>query len=827
MHQESEPPGERLDPLAEEIPMLRNPGRALVAMLVAFAPMPAVRGADNLRTLEPAEVMSGVRDYGFLWWADGWRGRSENGGKVLCVRTGNYGLALDVERLRLLHLGAISEASPADRAVAEDNATIMNLPAADLDIAVELGGVRYRPVGVESPNRDALVYPVRLIESGRWLQRFDVERLIFENDKKERLDADARLEVVAWPDLVSFSVELKPRGDLGNREIRISCRLAEEGSGASTTSSVGHARTGQTITEILVKSFGTPAGTARVEATRPDGAAIPVELARAAGWYRLVLPTESWDPVTDPDHLERVRLKVQNPDDQESVVRLLFAKDDGFAGITGMTPMIRDVDGFPTGLAVQVSKNWHQRAGRSFLYQGPWFHGFTLLRLPPKSQVELEFAMTYARWGGVPAASHAQLCLIGWGTNQRWDQAAIGSWGESICYDPDICLNRSMIDDIRPLMVWGMNQSKAKWTWTNNVGGGDFLVYVDPNGTRQYLTRMRAWYASHGPNLTDVTYAGVSADGAIAARLNVLTPRSDDVNRAIHRIRYDVLKPTPFRRLAFYQVGADNYNDHQFTTLARGDATGLAEEWEPPRGGRRYSRTGIACSGETPWFSLHGAVNRDDKGGAWANRGLVIRKWSARLGRQPVNAPTSAVFGTENRFPSANLELTPPPGLTELQPGDFVEAVLELVIMPVSAEDYYGPNSALSGALRSGENTWKMLLREATGNSLTVDSASGRVVNSWPLVIAVDARGSAEVVLNGGLGYVPVTFGRLSSYRDYELWFVVGQGPRRVDQAIHGRDFWQTDFDPTSRTWSLTYNVPVDTKDDRPGRVRLVFRKTE
>ena len=54
-----------------------------------------------------------------------------------------------------------------------------------------------------------------------------------------------------------------------------------------------------------------------------------------------------------------------------------------------------------------------------------------------------------------------------------------------------------------------------------------------------------------------------------------------------------------------------------------------------------------------------------------------------------------------------------------------------------------------------------------------------------------------------------------------------GQGLRPVDQAIHGRDFWQADFDPTSRTWSLSYNVPVDTKDDRPGRGRLEFRKTE
>ena len=124
---------ECLDPVPEEIAMLLKPGRAFVASLVAFALMPTVGAADNLRSLAPTEVMPGVRDYGFLWWADGWRGRSENGGKVLCVRTGSYGLALDVERLRLLHFGAITQASPADRSVAEDNAMIMGLPVAALN----------------------------------------------------------------------------------------------------------------------------------------------------------------------------------------------------------------------------------------------------------------------------------------------------------------------------------------------------------------------------------------------------------------------------------------------------------------------------------------------------------------------------------------------------------------------------------------------------------------------------------------------------------------------------------------------------------------------
>ena len=29
-----------------------------------------------------------------------------------------------------------------------------------------------------------------------------------------------------------------------------------------------------------------------------------------------------------------------------------------------------------------------------------------------------------------------------------------------------------------------------------------------------------------------------------------------------------------------------------------------------------------------------------------------------------------------------------------------------------------------------------------------------------------------------------------------------------LDQNIHGNDFWQTDYDPTTSTWSRTYNLP-------------------
>ncbi len=77
--------------------------------------------------LEPVSAgrcMPLTQDYTYLWWANGWSGRNLADAKVLCVQTGRYGLALDVESLRLLHLGAIAKALSYSDAVAQDRRVI-------------------------------------------------------------------------------------------------------------------------------------------------------------------------------------------------------------------------------------------------------------------------------------------------------------------------------------------------------------------------------------------------------------------------------------------------------------------------------------------------------------------------------------------------------------------------------------------------------------------------------------------------------------------------------------------------------------------------------
>ena len=758
----------------------------------------------------------------FVWWADGWQARSPEGRQMLHFQGDCYGAAVDVEKPAVTRLGPLDSPKAYAAAVMGGNEALASLPDGALSLELSIDGVLHTCTGSASKQGDSPNFPVRLIESGRWLQRVDILNLTFANGQGKVLDAEARLELVAWPDSFSVVLEVAPGNALKAVDLRVGLKGKTVPRHYDTLAAGEKGVAGITWRPGEEKPADEMDPPPRVTDPLAENKALPVDHDPLRNWHLVNLPERQWQVAGEPDRLDRFGILLENPGNTEKTWNLLFAFDEPFPGVTGLCPMLRDDQGNPAGIPVQISKNWHRLEDRRFLYEGPWFHGFTRVTVPPGQTWKGELAITYARWGGVPSASHAQLCLIGWGVNQRWDQAAIGSWGESICYDPDVNLNRSMIDDVRPLMVTGMQGDQ--WAWTVNVGGGDFLVCYDQNGKKQRLVRMRAAYLEPGPNLTRTVYGGITADGAVSARLEVSTPRCDDVNRAFHRIRYDVLAPVNFSRLAFYQLGADHYNDHQFSTMARGNREGLVEEWTPEKGGRKYHRTGMPCGGELPWFSLHGGIaDKHHPKAAWANRGLVVRSWKARLGGKDAPAPFASVYGTEDGIPSANLELAPPPGIDRLEPGDFVEAELELLILPQSADDYYGPNGALRADLAANGNTWKPVWRLAKGNDLEVRAATGTVTRRYPVEVAAGEGDRAVFDVTGGMGYVPVT---LTGFKEPKGYVLECDGVA-VDQSVHGNDFWQSSRDGESGAWTFTYNVPLDSPGDGAKTRHFVFRRAD
>jgi hypothetical protein len=769
----------------------------LTAPMLAVLPLMPVEGASDA----PCRLMPEASDYTLLWWADGppriFRSQLAPATGILCLQSGLWGLAFDTKSMRALRFGRWKAPMTVEEAVKPGNTALADLPAVSWDCAIVAGGNRFTCAGHMEPG-DPFLQPVRFVESGRFFQRVVIEGLKFIDGNGKEFPCEARMEISAWPDRLAFRLQVNP-GDIpagGMVEMSLGDR--------HTT--VPLATGASALLEILADKNP-------MQAVLKADPKLQVGFDEALGCHTIGLPESPWSnakgtyyPEEHLDRLDRWPLTLRNDSNHPTVVRLMFTQQNGI-NLSGLVPMLCESDGTPSGLPVQISKNWHQQPKKGvLLHEGPWFHGCAFVRLAPHSRRDLVFQMVHARYGGVFAASHAQLSLIGWGHNQFWDQAAIGSFGESICFEPGRVQRRCFITDVRPFLTAPRDKPEKLWGWAGNSGGGDFLLWQDANGRYQPMRATRTDYRSYGPCLTDVSYTEESAAGELSARMDVSVPRSNDYLRTFFKLRYEVHRPIQWQRLAFFQLGADFYNESPSRRVAIGDVSGLGEEWEPKRASDVYDRSGVPMSGKQPWISIHGLEAGALKPGtAAASRGLIIRSWRAVLGGREAPQPFASIFCTEwgkgnNR---TVVELTPPPGLKELLPGDFVEAELELVVFPADAAAYYGPDKEFQKELVRNADSWRLVQHEAAGNDLKIEMRSGHLKNTYPLVIEADSRQRAEAVIHGGLGYVPVTFTGLASPDGYSL-FVDGH---RIDQSVQGNDFWQTDYHASGKCWSQTYNL--------------------
>jgi len=806
---------------------------ALLLIALEGLPAPAADSPPDARALS-----GHVKDYTFMWWTHGLRDER----KVFSIQTSRYTLQFDVPAFQLTHLTPLKTALPEAAVLVQKGDAVFGAPDASLACTLRSGGDVFAAAGASRNIEDS-----HLVESGRFFQRRTVNKIAW---AKGAPAAEGSLEIAAWPDRLAILLRVTPSQAVAGGALEMTLAAGGEFGVAADPPEAGPAREpGKNRWTVRLPARDWPAGEERTVAlllqpgaepeeeppvvvkaaqTAPAPAALEVTYDRVLGWHRVDLRNDG--NVADyaessNGRIERVALTLENPSPAPRTVRLCFAKGlpgkGGVFGITGLSALLRDPSGNPTGIPVQISKNWHN-GKKPERYQGPWYRGLTMLSIPAGAKVELEYVSVNALWGGIPAASHAQLCLVGWGNNQLWDQSAIGSWGESLCYEPDQGQVGGAVLDTRPLMVSGMGKEpKRKWGWTCNVGGADFLVFYGPDGKKQWHSAMKARYRRVGPVLTEVTYAGRTHDGAIDLQYTVSLHRTDDITRGLYRFRYDVRQPAPFGRLVLFQSGGDDYSYTGERTFAVGSEAGLAKEWATQRGGNAYRTAPAMLAGRVPWLSMHEAVPRAEGKEAWANRGIVIRQWDATLGGKKA-APWVAERGAKVRGADTSLfDILPPPSVKALQPGDAVEAVVEHVIVPQFADDYYGPNANLKAALEKGQNTWRMIHREALGNDLEVGVTKGKLLRRIPTL--VQAQGNqAEFTIAGGLGCVPVTIAGLSGWRDPVLELQEGGAWKAVDQSVHGKDFWQTDFNAEEGSLEITYSVPLDSPGD--ARVRRAFR---
>jgi hypothetical protein len=510
---------------------------------------------------------------------------------------------------------------------------------------------------------------------------------------------------------------------------------------------------------------------------------------------------------TDIRDYDEIDVRVDNRSPDRHHIPVLFDVKRP-ANITGQTPILCDAEGRPTGIPVQLSKNWHHGAYSKF---------YAILPAAPGS-TEYRLRIAYGFWGTLPAASHAQLSLFGYGGNGRWDQLAIGCWGETMCFDVDNSCTSMMVTDVRMLMTRN-GRNGSKWGWSDGGWGGDWLEVHRNADDKLFPVDLKTAYLAHGPCLTDVRYSGSYGKGRdVALEAHVATLRTDDYNRVFQRLRYQFAEQFKTVGSHLFRMGPNN--NLLTPRIAYGNRDGLIAEHAVPgnlRGGSVFRKQTV-LAGQGPWWvAFPGSFFSRTRDWGTGSRGLIIRSFRAVHGRKVYRNPTVSFpvqkLHRAEKLVGLNLELVAPEGVVHFKPGDVVEMDVEWITVPRVADDYYGPNRAFLAHLQENPESWRTVYREAIGNDLDVRVAGGTLLRRYPIVVAA-GKPEVEVSIKGGVGVVPIRFEGLRSPVGYTLCRL--QDGRRVpvDQSVHGSDFWQTDYDAESGTYKMSFNLALDGEDE-------------
>ncbi|MCP4453887.1 MAG: hypothetical protein GY809_20695, partial [Planctomycetes bacterium] len=530
------------------------------------------------------------------------------------------------------------------------------------------------------------------------------------------------------------------------------------------------------------------------------------------------------DRVTYPEDMNRVDeyvIEIANPTDTICNMPLVFDQVNPRA-ITGtVMTLCQEADGRPIGLPVQISKNWHRDKDKPTVHEGSWLRGYTLLPMAAGETKRFRLRVIYGYWGGAGAVSHSQLCVIGYGGNWKWDESALGAWGESMTYDPTLHLGAAFIDDVRPAFTTSM--SGKTHGWTENVGGGDFLIYYDKSNAFRWAKRLKTAYRWTGPNMTEVLYSGITDDEKIRFTHRIRSVRTNDYHRRFHAYQYrfleDVTSPS---RLVFHQMAADYYTGPTFTHYYRGDDTGLLSSSTSKPGGNVYKGAPIPFSNQ--WLAIDDDESPD--GRTKARRGILSTTSTLNGNDLPLYLHT---YGRSWGQPRMFFDMSSESVDRSYAAGDVVAGELEFILPPKTVEDYWGSDNEFKGRLESyGDNAWQAVYDECRYNiQLSVTVHQGTLLREYPVEIQASTTGEsilADFTINrGGIGHVPVIIRGIPTGTSLEAQRYVDGEWTPLESSDAGQSNFYQGYEDTQGTLDCVFNVDRPSADlNENWRLRII-----
>eukprot|EP00750_Incisomonas_marina_P025130 INCI5328.3.p1 GENE.INCI5328.3~~INCI5328.3.p1 ORF type:complete len:580 (+),score=114.08 INCI5328.3:2180-3919(+) len=356
-------------------------------------------------------------------------------------------------------------------------------------------------------------------------------------------------------------------------------------------------------------------------------------------------------------------------------------------------------------------------------------------------------------------------------------------------------------------------------------------MLFDDVGALQYLKELDPQLHASGPCLSNASYTSMTRDGSLHSSVQISGTRTDDLVRVFMRVKIEVLKDVNFTRFVFFQAGSETYNYRAYYddmvfgygstkigTVLRECSGGTNRRPEYMYGVAGPTRA--TMSGSAPWWVSMGnnedTVTMDTSAMVVGDEGVIIRSFSGQLGGEAQDAPSYSVLCDK-------LELGVPAGLRFLKQGDFVDLSLEYIILPRVGDEFdlalQNSGSRTLSEKLAGLESWQRVRAQAEGGELVVTALRDADVQlHYPVrVVATAGRDVLFGVDGSALGFVPIVITNLTSGKlgsDEGLWLrnscaddfmlLDQEGPSTAPNA-----FWQTNFDRSSRTYEVIYNVEI------------------
>ena len=730
----------------------------------------------------------------------------------IIIETGHYSLRLECDTVRLSGFDSL-QGTDYLSALTND---VTSFTGAVFELSAFIGNVEYTCRGAELQDNENQYF--RFIEGGQYVQRFDLTRLRFVSAGGSEFSG--RLEVTAWPDHVTFTLDCSEEAGVTSTTIR----LTPPGREALTSTRVGHLNHLSTRPHQGDAYEGYPGPGFISEARRSNGATLPGGWDEELAGLKIALPTPnfSFTDTATRNTVYEYTFKASNPTNATLQLPLVFAPSHA-RHVTGTSMVLCRPDGSPSGIPVQLSKNWHGTAG-STPHAGRWIRGYTMIPLAPGETRDFRLRIVYGYWGNgtVAAVSHSSLSLIGWSTRStwKWDEAALGAWGESMTYDISQHAGGAVIGDVRPTFTTPFNGG-TEHNWTENVGGGDFLNYT--NSANLYIPskRLKTCYQWTGPNMTEVHYSGITADNKIRFICTTRGVATLDYHRRFHSYRYEFLEEvTNPRRLTFFQTAADYYMTTSFADYYLGDAEGKTTDRKADPGGNSYKEPSLPFS--SGWIAINDLTTST---GHPPNgyRGLIAM--SSTLNGQPLETrlhPYGRTWGQSTTI----FDLSSESVRRSYAAGDVVEGKLAFILPAKSPAVYWGEDNEFSNRIAGHNEPWQAVHDEYRYNSeldLTVER--GTLNHKYPLDLTSTGQNVlAQFSINsGGIGHLPVIVRNVSPQTTVEAQrFLNGSWQVLEGVTSPSHDYYQGYYN-ASGTIDYAFSLKRPTPDlTQPWKIRIV-----